>query len=55
MADKKRVYFTLSAPDAKDVQVLGSFSEWAGRSWSRKPASISTRSTVGGRMHRTQK
>lgn len=28
---KKRVYFRLQAPDAKEVNVLGSFNEWAER------------------------
>mgnify|MGYP003981526267 CR=1 FL=1 len=31
MANKKRVYFTLEAPGADDVQVLGSFNKWSSR------------------------
>jgi len=28
---KKRVYFTIEAPNAQDVRVLGSFNAWSGR------------------------
>lgn len=31
MAGKKRVYFTLEAPGADDVRVLGSFNDWSER------------------------
>lgn len=32
MADKKRVYFRLQAPDASAVVVLGYFNDWEERS-----------------------
>jgi|Marorgknorr_s2lv_3_1036020.scaffolds.fasta_scaffold220656_1 1,4-alpha-glucan branching enzyme len=31
MANKKRVYFTVEAPGADSVRVLGSFNDWSGR------------------------
>jgi len=31
MATKKRIYFTMEAPGADDVRVLGSFNDWSER------------------------
>ncbi len=36
MAKKKRVYFTLEAPGADDVRVLGNFNDWRGRPLKRQ-------------------
>ena len=36
MANKKRVYFTLQAPGADDVRVLGSFNGWDARPLKRQ-------------------